>query len=286
MEIFRSLGALVEPPEPGHQALADALGLGPLPTPAAHAETFLFRLYPYASVYLGPEGQMGGDARDRVAGFWRVLGQTPPAEPDHLTVLLAAYAELCERSADEADPGPWTRARRVFLWEHLVSWLPLFLDKLVRDGRGEPFYVRWAELLRDALAEELDAAGLRPDPIFEAPPACLAVDPGLPDPRLDGADALLGGLTAPARCGFILTSDDLRHMAFALGLAPRAGERRFVLKGLFGHDAAGVLSRLRELAAETRLSQTWGPVAEIWHHRRDTSSSLLEALQADAEAGT
>ena len=97
MEVFRALAALCEPPGPQTGTLAAALGLdGPVPDEAGHTELFLFQLYPYASVYLGPEGQLGGPARDRVAGFWRAVGLTPPAEPDHLAALLGLLAALAD----------------------------------------------------------------------------------------------------------------------------------------------------------------------------------------------
>ena len=96
MELFRALACLAEAPEDETGRVADALGLGPLPAKSEYTETFLFQLYPYASVYLGAEGMMGGVARDRIAGFWRALRQTPPAEPDHMAVMLSLYAQLME----------------------------------------------------------------------------------------------------------------------------------------------------------------------------------------------
>ena len=104
MELFRALAALAEPPDrAGVERLAAALGLGDLPAASEHTEVFVFQLAPYASVYLGAEGMLGGEARDRVAGFWRALGQAPPAEADHLTLMLALYARLSEFEAGEAD---------------------------------------------------------------------------------------------------------------------------------------------------------------------------------------
>jgi hypothetical protein len=76
--------------------VADLLDLGPLPGEAEYTELFLFQLTPYASVYLGPEGMLGGEALDRIAGFWRALQQEPPVEPDHLAVMLGFYARLME----------------------------------------------------------------------------------------------------------------------------------------------------------------------------------------------
>jgi len=96
VELFRALGSLAEPPAADRSGIADALDLGPLPDPASHSDLFDQQLPPYASVYLGPEGMLGGEARDRIAGFWRALDLTPPDEPDHITTMLAFYARLCE----------------------------------------------------------------------------------------------------------------------------------------------------------------------------------------------
>src|SRR5919202_3998337 len=134
MELFRALAVLAEPPTSKAARVAEALELGELPTADEYTEAFVFQLYPYASVYLGSEGMIGGEARDRVAGFWRALGQTPPAEPDHLSVMLALYARLVELETGESDEGRrevWRNGRRAFLWEHLLSWLFAYLTKFI-----------------------------------------------------------------------------------------------------------------------------------------------------------
>src|SRR5437764_4107878 len=113
MEIFRALAVLAEPPErPEVARLAALLELGGPPSASEYTETFVFRLYPYASVYLGAEGMMGGEARDRVAGFFAALGQTPPPEPDHLSTLLATYARLSVPPETEDAGGGEGGARR------------------------------------------------------------------------------------------------------------------------------------------------------------------------------
>src|SRR5687767_13613903 len=95
MELFRTLAVLAESPDrPEVARLARLLELGDAPALRDYTETFIFQLPPFASVYLGAEGMLGGEARDRVAGFLAALGQTPPSEPDHLVILLATYAEL------------------------------------------------------------------------------------------------------------------------------------------------------------------------------------------------
>ncbi len=282
MELLRTLGALIEPPSPDHRRLAELLELGPVPSAAEHTDVFLFQLYPYASVYLGTEGQLGGEARDRIAGFWRALGETPPPEPDHLTLMLAFYAELRGREAAGGPPGAehWARACRAFLWEHLLSWLPVYLDKLERIAPR--YYRRWAGWLREALAAETEHLGRQSQPSRHFDQA-----PALADPRREGPEAFLGALLSPMRSGLILVRDDLARAGRELGLGVRAGERRFVLKALFSQDPAAILGWLglecRACAKRHREGASLaGPAAELWAQRAESSSALLAELAATA----
>src|SRR3989440_3401199 len=281
MEIFRALAVFAEPPgRPEVARLAELLDLGEPPSLSEYTETFVFQLYPYASVYLGAEGMLGGEARDRVAGFLSALGLAPPHEPDHLSTLLATYAQLSapeedeggtdedesgadetklrayedergtnevERRTNEDERGARRRAgrgaaRRAFLWEHILSWLPAYLDKLAEIA--PPFYRRWAKLLMSALVEEARAS---------VPPVALPLHlreaPHVSDPRATSPDEFLRSLLAPARSGVILVRADLARAARSLGTALRAGERMFALKSLMGQDACGALAWLAEEAA-------------------------------------
>ncbi|MGH9940996.1 MAG: hypothetical protein ACRD9R_01395, partial [Pyrinomonadaceae bacterium] len=76
MELFRALAVLAESPESAEAArVAEVLELEPsAPTAGEYGESFILQLPPYASIYLGAEGMIGGEARDRIAGFWRALG--------------------------------------------------------------------------------------------------------------------------------------------------------------------------------------------------------------------
>ncbi|MGH9005731.1 MAG: molecular chaperone TorD family protein, partial [Acidimicrobiia bacterium] len=88
-ELFRALAVVSEGTSPAHHRVAASLGVDP--DTAAHTDLFCFQLPPYAAVYLGAEGMLGGEAAGRVAGFWRALGVTPSTEPDHLAALLGLY---------------------------------------------------------------------------------------------------------------------------------------------------------------------------------------------------
>jgi TorA maturation chaperone TorD len=128
-DLLRALAAMAGTPTPQLAPVADALGLPRQPTAAEHTDLFTFQLYPYASVHLGPEGKLGGTARDRIAGFFRALNITPPPEPDHLAVLVHAWADLTD-----LDHGPddnrARHARTALLHEHLQPWLPRYLQRV------------------------------------------------------------------------------------------------------------------------------------------------------------
>lgn len=279
MELLRALAVLAEPPDDATAAVATALGL-PVPTAADHTDTFGFQLYPYASVYLGGEGMLGGEARDRVAGFLRTLGATPPAEPDHLTVLLAAAAELADREAgaDDPDTAAWRRSRTALLFEHLLSWVPALADRV--EAQGGP-YAPWAALLLEALRHEAEVVGPAP-----ALPLALRAAPPLGDPR-EGAAGLLEQLLAPIRTGMVLTRNDLVRAARELGLGIRIGERRYVLPALLAQQPDAVLGWLadeadRRAAAHAGHVGWTGPIARFWRDRATATALLLRQLGRDA----
>ena len=280
-EVLRALAVVCEPPADGHARVWDALGLPGAPEAAAFTDLFVLHLYPYASVYLGAEGMLGGEARDRVAGFWRALHLTPPPEPDHLAALLGLYASLLEREGEERHPARralWGQARAALLHEHLTSWLPPYLDRV--EALAPPAYRAWAGLLSAALAGEAAAAGPP-----EAMSAHLRAAPPLPDPRREGSRAFVTGVLAPARCGMILTRADLARSARDLGLGFRVGERRFALAALLSQTPEAVLGWL---AAEAVASSTrhhahggvMGAAAEFWSGRAQAAANLFVELQA------
>lgn len=283
MEVIRALATLAEPPHPAHAPIARALNLPDLPRPADHTELFLFQLYPFASFHVGADGMLGGEAADRVAGFWRALGREAPDEPDHLTALLGLYAGLADAEAREsAGAGRILRreSRKALLWEHLLSWLPPWLHAV--SEIAPLFYRRWSELLRAALFSEAAELGA-PDRL----PLHLREAPLLEDPRTSGGGVFLRQLTAPVRTGMLLTRADLARCADDLGLGRRAGERRFVLKALLSSIPEAALDWLGREAAHWRgVHERYRAEAEVvsrfWTSRADAAHRLLVELARDA----
>jgi TorA maturation chaperone TorD len=286
MELFRALAVIAEPPTEEARRVAEALELGALPTADEYTELFIFQLYPYASVYLGAEGMMGGEALDAIGGFWRALGEMPPAEADHLSVMLALYARLFELECAESEARRsdlWRRARKAYLWEHLLSWLPVYLSKLA--NLAQPFYRRWGEILLEALLAESITLGQQ-----ETLPLHLRESPGLIDPRRreQDAEAFCQSILTPQRSGMILCRADLTKAGRKLGIGLRMGERKFILKTLLAQDAAAVFDWLIEEAAlwtkrHREHKQALGQVSLVWEERSKAAASLLKELRASAQ---
>ena len=118
-----------------------ALGL-PAPTAAEHTGVFVLSAPPHAAIHLGGEGKLGGEGLDRVAGFWRAIGLTPPPDADQLGVLLMLYAELAdaeaaartERDQGAADARPRDPASRASMV--MGSGLPDRRQPRCRAGAG------------------------------------------------------------------------------------------------------------------------------------------------------
>lgn len=282
-ELYRSLGTLAEPPTLETDRIVDLLDLGLPPTAADYTDLFESQLYPHASVYLDPTGMLGGEALDRIVGFWRALQIEPPDDPDHLTVMLAACARLEELAGDseEVERRRWQLARDAFLFEHLLSWLPVFLDKLVDVATGS--YLRWGELLREVLRQEII-----PDEIRSALPLHLRASTALIDPRIEGGSAFLQSLLAPVRSGIIWVRSDLEKAASDLDLGFRIAERRFVLEALLAQDAPSTLRWMADRAEmSSRGHLSWlactGPIARFWTSRARDCRDMLRELADSAD---
>lgn len=291
MELLRALAALAETPGTETIRLAEMLELEAEPSRSDYTELFLLQLPPYASVYVGATGSLGGDVCERIALFWRFLGQRPPNEPDHLAVLLSLYAWLVEREREEEGeegariserngPETWRHLRATFLWEHLLSWLPMYLATL--QTIASPAYAAWGRLLSSVLQEEAQRGGMAP-----LLPPHLRDTPALAHPGTGSLQPLITGLLVPAQSGGILTRADLVRAGRHLGLGIRVGERRTILTTLLQQDGEKTLGWL---AAE---ASAWadhhaggravlGELAAFWETRAAATARLLETLRDEA----
>ncbi len=273
-ELLRALGAVPDSPAAA-RCVGPALGLDPV-SDAEHTEAFVLNCPPYAAIYLGPQGAIGGEGADRVAGFWRAIGITPPAEPDHLAVLLGLYARLGEAAAGARRPATaaaLAQSQAALFWEHLWPWLPAYLDAVT--DLAVPALTSWADLVRRALAAEsgdLPPCPRQPLALREAPPAAqLPAGPG----------DLIELVTIPVRSGLILTRRRLAEGAARAGVGFRIGERRFALRAMLEQDPRASLAwlageagrweqRYRDRASSDEATGWWAArAARTGHVLRD-----------------
>jgi Nitrate reductase delta subunit len=266
-EALRALAVLLEPPLAEHGAITAALELPARESSDEHTAVMVLAAPPYASVYLGVDGMLGGDGRDRVAGFWRALGGEPPAEVDHLSVLLAGIAAL----------GEVPSAQAALFWEHVASWMPPYLATLRRIGA--PFHAAWAELAASLVGELASALG---PPVRS--PLALRDAPVLAAPR--DLEDLLAALVAPVRTGLVLVREDLARAAQALDAPVRLDDRRSALRALLVVDPAAALDWLAgEVRRQAAALVALPPITAWWVDRAEAAARWLDELAATARRG-
>lgn len=273
-ELLRAAGAVADNPADA-AAVARALGIPGL-NRHEHTELFVLNCPPYASVFLGPEGVLGGEGADRVAGFWRAIGLSPPAEPDHLTALLSLYADLGEAAAHIRRPAAaamLTRSRAALFWEHLWPWLPAYLDAVT--DLAIPAASAWAALTGTLIASEAGryrAPATLPLAQRAAPAAASAGD----------VVGLLTALLIPVRSGIMLTRRRLAAAAGDTGTGFRIGERQYALQAMLAQDPVATLQWLARESARWALRHAAradpGPASRWWSHRAGTTAQVLGEL--------
>ena len=283
-ELLRALGAALLTPPPGNREVTEALGL-PALSGVDHTEAFVLSAPPHAAIHLGPEGKLGGEGLDRVAGFWRALGMVAPQDADHLGVLLMLYAELGEAQAaasDERGRAQLQRARVALLHEHVWSWAPGYLAAVIAlDIRSVS---AWAELTFETLLVETTQIG----PPDQLPLALRAAPAGLQ--LSDSFDELLDAMVTPVRSGIILTRRDLGQTAAALGVGYRHGERRYTLKAMLEQDKPATVRWLachaRSWSKQHRAADRGWPSdpSGWWSARAEAAAAVLDAM-ADIASG-
>lgn len=262
-----------------------------------YTRVFVLNAYPFGSVYLSPDGAVGGEHAGFTGGVLNALGLAVEdgLAPDHMSVLVGAVSALLEREAGARDGMRAERARhaqRSLLAEHLLPWAPHFLDAVARvdDGLYAAAAAAERRLLTghagslfgdngDDAAVALGDGGRGParehrsdaDPHESAaPPAADDVSP-------------LVALTRPARCGFFVCRADIGAIAAELGLPVRFGGRAFMLESLVQAAAqAGAGDRLGDALA--RFATERRRVLEAWSSALPGLAHLWEVALARLDA--
>ncbi|MBI5115622.1 molecular chaperone TorD family protein [Candidatus Poribacteria bacterium] len=118
---------------------------------------------PYESDYqsVGEEGvRERGVILGDVAGFYRAFGFDPskemPEAPDHVSLEIAFVSHLKLKEAFalmQLENEPYqvcVAAEKKFLEEHLLTWLPQFLER-IHEQDAHPFYKKAADIIKGYL---------------------------------------------------------------------------------------------------------------------------------------
>ncbi len=168
-EVLRELGSLMEEVRKGSLTLEDFQldfdSLMRVPGPCY--------VRPYESVYRhdssspgdGSKPTLMGEPAYQVSALYQKAGLEPCESttnlPDELTVELEFMGHLCKQAERSLEANEQERAwkaiamQREFLTEHLLSWAPLCLEKIISNAQT-PLYRTFSRLLISFLEGEED----------------------------------------------------------------------------------------------------------------------------------
>jgi len=247
---------------------------------ADHETLFGLNVLPFASVFLEPDGMLGGTVTSAAAGFRAEVGMNPPNSmpADH----VSAEIELLGRLAGARDRTLF----RLFLDTHFLSWYPLFV-RAVEAERDDFYSALSAKVLERTLEERLNSGADLSDAHADLAPV----------PELLGASdtdvaEIARFFTTPVHCGIFLSRAAISRLARA-GRLPRGfGRRRQMLETLL-HSAAtydaleevlnGIQSEVdatasawdRVAASKLSAAAYW---AGRWRTRLEGSSAALDRI--------
>lgn len=260
--------------------IADAMGCMGVSSGDLY-KAFIKDLPPFASIYLSDDGNIGGEPRSVIAGFYRALSQPIPADPDHLSNLLSLLAGILNALAESiGSQSPEkaesiNRAKDVIVGDHILSWFPAYL---LRANEVFPSSLKnWVSLA-------LDYSSILSTQISNELGQAESVDSSVANFDIDRNDVgqLVSMLTSPGRSGLIVTLSDIEEIARELSLPLRVGRKRFVLEDLFATRSSDILVAFEFLARRQHqvFNSNLGefPALKIWVDRASHTKELLTSL--------
>ena len=113
-------------------------------------QIFSFDIFPYESIFRDPSGLLGGAYRSLVQERYERSAFQQIIDADHIGYELAFLAYLCSVEATMLESNQVVEASHVtqeqygFLQDHLLCWLPPFVNALALSGK--PFYATLGQL--------------------------------------------------------------------------------------------------------------------------------------------
>ena len=261
---------------------------------AAYADIFLLNVYPYASVFLDPNGEMNGLRSRELSALFQQFGYQPVAlfevgAPDHIGLALGFLAQLEQ-----------TQRGRV-LGEYILDWAPVLCFAIERQSNVHPFYRKLAACTRQELFQAFESSELAAQRAIVSQRTftekCLIDDEAIELTLVESEEELslsqvIQTLLTPARSGIFLSRAQLGRWALKLGIPLAFGERYRLGLSLF--EAAGIAEAIPQLfdlllvelgawdsAYKTWTEQfpAWKLIGGKWRRRIASTQNFLEKAQ-------
>lgn len=244
---------------------------------ADHYTVFTHEAMPVASLFLEPDGMLGGAITERA---FVEAGPAPDASfpADHAGSLLMEAARRVEQDGQSAGLA--------FVAAWLTPWMPLCTDAIMRLPVHPAFHA-WAQSVDDLMIRSCEAADHAPALVPGSVP-----DDILSDERTDLA-RIGRHLATPAASGLFLTHADIRTIARRFNVPTGFGSRARGLEGLF--RSAVTYESMADvcMALETHVDRTealWygytcrmaDPGASPWSGHLVQTRHLLRRLATEA----
>lgn len=259
---------------------------------ATHYRLFGLNLFPYESVFLDPEGLLGGAVSAQVADRYEANGYRSGTDvaADHLGHQLGLLAHLCAAEADAWEDGRERIARQMyqrqqsFLAQHLTRWLSPFLVALGRQQA--PFYQVTATVTWELVGDHADEGATR----WSLPP-----HPALLADEDTGLRQIASTLLAAPLSGFFLNREEIGALARQQSLPRGFGDRQQMLLNLMRSAAQyeqfpALLRALQEVVEDwrqaymeqARAAPTLAASVAVWRERVEETGTMLDRLADEA----
>lgn len=265
------------------------------PRESDHYDIFGKNIFPYESIFLDKEMNLGGEIAESVSDYYHRIGFAPPSteNPDHIGVELSALAYLSRIEIELQDnPGSnetiFNRESQIELLDrHILQWLPMLHRSLI--GQQNQFYISLCDLTMELLLDHhaiLNERGLGI--------STVAVDESftiLEDSKTSLKDIAIYLLT-PASSGVFISQAEISRIAKQLELPRGFGNRVQLLNNLFRTAISfdtlpKVLDEIKEILISwsdyyDQLSERNGvlsPLVDKWSSKISNSKRVISQVK-------
>ncbi len=197
---------------------------------AAYQTTFGLNVLPFASVFLEPDGQLGGWVSNQVIHAYRTNGfDGVQSEPDHIGLELSFLAHLTMKETLALEMGHKDAAahihheQRHFLDGHLLGWLPALVNSIRQENID--FFATVADVALDLVVDHRTDLG--PSKGITFTPPLLSQDL-LANPKT-GLREVAHYLAHHARSGVYLSRQTIQQLGRVHRLPGGFGNRALML---------------------------------------------------------